>query len=154
MDDNSDRVACSTPEARRRDIAVRLYTAAFNITDTALAKIYGVSQPTINADRHSDAYWDELDNLMDNRMYEVQHKAWEVIKLAIANGDKAVALELLKNTDKRFVRQLRAEVVVIRAPADEVENEISDILKSELKDIELIVETSDNGSDSKGNGEA
>jgi len=158
MVDNSDKVACPTPDARRRDVAVRLYQAAFKITDTALAKIYGVSQPTINSDRHSDAYWDELDNLMDNRMYEVQHKAWEVIRKAIDDGDKGVALELLKNTDKRFVRQLRAEIVNVRAPADEVDNEISDILRTELERIELSVEfdPSDNGSGNgnKGNGEA
>ncbi len=89
-------------------------------------------------------------------MYEVQHKAWEVIRKAIADGNKTIALELLKNTDKRFVRQLRAEIVNVRAPADEVENEISDILRTELDRIELSVEfeASDNGSDGKDNGEA
>lgn len=73
---------------------------------------------------------------------------------AVFTDAKDMSRWLLERTDPEYAQRLKAEIKTESAPADMVENEISDIMRSELKDIELTVESSDNGSDSKGNGEA
>ena len=74
---------------------------------------------------------------------------------AVFGDAKDMSRWFLERTDPEYAQRLKAEITTPTAPADEVENEISDILKSELKDIELIAESSDNGSDNghRGNGE-